>query len=73
MPRPTSIDASSNDDADSTGDTCIVCWDAARTHSLFPCGHRSYCAACATAIMSSGDKKCSVCRQTVLGAARVYV
>lgn len=56
-----------------SGTECVVCLDAEKTHSLFPCGHRIACGDCAENIVKSTNPKCPVCRKQVIGSARVYV
>lgn len=50
---------------------CVVCLDADATMAIVPCGHRSYCEACA-AQARSATRVCPVCRQRVERTMRVF-
>lgn len=45
---------------------CVVCMDEVASHALVPCGHLSFCRACAA------TTKCPVCRRDVTQSIRIY-
>ena len=47
---------------------CIICQDAAITHSVIPCGHTYACSKCC-----DGLKECGICRGNVDGVLRIYL
>ena len=57
--------------ADGGSDSCVVCFDGAKTHVLIPCGHRCLCARCAKRY-DAGGSACPVCRQAVKHVQRVW-
>ena len=53
---------------------CVVCQDAARSHSFVPCGHRCACQECASTIMAlvPAARQCPICRAEATYAIQVY-
>lgn len=53
---------------------CVVCFDAAATHIVVPCGHQALCRTCATrCIQSTRRPICPCCRARVERIIEVFV
>ena len=52
---------------------CSTCFEPrTRTFILLPCGHATFCQACAEHFCNSEDKRCPTCRTKVTGKNRVF-
>ena len=52
---------------------CSTCFEPrARTFLLLPCGHATFCQACAEHFCDSDDKRCPTCRTNITGKVRVF-
>ena len=45
---------------------CVVCWEAAASVVLRPCGHMCTCEACADACLGAEPRLCPLCRTSVM-------
>jgi ankyrin repeat protein len=54
---------------------CCICCVNPITHLFLPCNHFCVCGDCANIMMTTRiqDKKCPICRQTLIGSSRVYI
>lgn len=53
--------------------SCAVCMNDTKNMALVPCGHVCLCEACCRAVMSSGSRKCPVCRIGIESTLKVYL
>jgi rubrerythrin len=60
-------------DAHSTLFYCQVCFERQRNTMLHPCGHVVICSECANNILNSPNKRCPVCRATIIETQRALV
>ena len=52
---------------------CSTCFEPrTRTFILLPCGHATFCQACAEHFCNSADKRCPICRTKITGKNRVF-
>lgn len=49
-------------------DLCVICLDRARTHAMYPCGHKCLCELCSTASI----KQCPLCRAVVQSSLKIF-
>ena len=58
---------------------CVVCYDASKTHTLVPCGHRCVCQDCAEKIVPmftrgpEESSRCPICRTPCIMVMKVYL
>jgi hypothetical protein len=45
-----------------SGDECVVCLSAPKSHAFVPCGHVACCSRCAGAVRDGRMQRCPVCR-----------
>ena len=48
---------------------CVVCFERAKTHMVFPCGHRCLCAGCSELMADA----CPMCRGPIMGICKVFL
>ncbi|MCL6271798.1 hypothetical protein M3P05_17910 [Sansalvadorimonas sp. 2012CJ34-2] len=47
--------------------TCVICLEAERTHTVIPCGHKMYCETCVSHLT-----ECAMCREPVKSSMKIY-
>ena len=60
--------ASQNPGADEAA-LCVVCFEKAKTHMVFPCGHRCLCEGCSKLMADA----CPMCRGPIVGICKVFL
>ena len=69
--RPQKTDPAAATAESSAESTCCVCLVDSTTHIIVPCGHMCLCETCSSKI-SSGSKKCPLCKANATQIIRVF-
>lgn len=64
--------ASQNSTSSSQG-KCVICLDEKADHMATPCKHVAFCQSCSTHTMSSGDRKCPLCRTAIESITKIFL
>ena len=57
--------------ADKQVGSCVICFEAPRTHIFIPCGHMCGCKLCCKKVMSN-NKKCPICNKTAMMTTELF-
>ena len=57
---------------DDKNNTCVVCMERPSKTAIVPCGHASFCEACAKRLQSTVGK-CAICRGRIQNVMNIYM